>query len=87
VRVTSGCFHREHSPHAFALIDSQLVSVPPGAGFDFVEHESGPELLLYFALGTGALSLAKSVIDLVVAIIEARREGVQRATGVRNRSS
>jgi hypothetical protein len=39
VRVTSGCFHREHSPHAFALIDSQLVSVPPGAGFDFVEHE------------------------------------------------
>lgn len=78
VRVTSGCFHREHSPHAYALIDSQLASVPPGTPFDFVEHESGPEVLVYLAAGTAGLALAKSVIDLVVAIANARREGVKK---------
>jgi len=82
VRVTSGCFHREHSPLAYALIDKQLASVPrDGSRFDFVEHESGPELLLILALSTAGLGLAKSVIDLLVAIIEARREGVKQGDG------
>lgn len=79
VRVTSGCFHREHSPGAYALIDAQLSSTGSDrVPFEFVEHESGPELLVFLALGTAGLGLAKSVIDLVVAIIEARREGVRR---------
>lgn len=79
VRVTSGCFHREHSPGAYALIDERLSSTRgDGVLFEFVEHESGPELVILLALGTAGLGLAKSVIDLVVAIIEARREGVKQ---------
>lgn len=78
VRVTSGCFHREHSPHAYSLIDAHLASMPSEeARFDFLEHESGPEVLVYLAFGTAGMALAKSVIDLLVAIIAARREGVK----------
>jgi|SRR5581483_7635657 len=78
VRVTSGCFHREHSPQAYVLIDEQLYSTPPDAPFSFEEHESGPELLVLLALATSGLSLAKSVVDLIIAIIQARREGIAR---------
>ncbi len=80
VRVTSGCFHREHSPHAYALIDGHLSSIPAAqrSEFAFVEHESGPELLAYLALATAGVTLAKSVIDLVIAIIKARTEGVKK---------
>jgi hypothetical protein len=63
LRVVSGCFHREHSPHAYTLIDSHLGSLSPDV--EFVEHESGPELLVYLAVGTAGLTLAKSVIDLM----------------------
>lgn len=78
VRVTSGCFHREHSPGAYAIIDDHLSSMRSQVPFEFVEHESGPELLVLLALGTAGLGLAKSVIDLVITIIEARHEGVRR---------
>jgi hypothetical protein len=76
LRVVSGCFHREHSPGAYALIDSHLGSLSPDV--EFVEHESGPELLVYLAVATASLTLAKSVIDLITAIIKARSDGVKR---------
>jgi hypothetical protein len=76
VRVVSGCFHREHSPHAFALIDPRLGNLSPDV--EFVEHESGPEILAYLAAATAGLTLAKSVIDLITAIIKARSDGVKR---------
>jgi hypothetical protein len=79
VRVVSGCFHREHSPQAYRLIDKQLASpASRRSEFAFVEHESGPELLVYVALATAGVALAKSVIDLIVAIIKARSEGVKK---------
>ena len=79
VRVVSGCFHREHSPRGYALIDQLLSSLSPSEpGFVFEEHESGPELLVYLALATAGVTLAKSIIDLVTAIIKARSEGVEK---------
>lgn len=79
VRVTSGCFHREHSPSAYAIIDKQLASIPHDRQeqFDLVEHESGPELLVSLVLATAGLGLAKSVIDLIVTILQARRDGIR----------
>jgi hypothetical protein len=79
VRIISGCFHREHSPHAYTLIDQQLASIPSSQRpeFAFVEHESGPELLVYLALTTAGVTLAKSVIDLIISIIKARAEGIK----------
>ena len=79
VRVASGCFHREHSPRAYEFIDSHVASMPPSdlSELALIEHESGPELLVYLALGTAGATLARSVIDLVVAIIKARADGVK----------
>jgi hypothetical protein len=79
VRVASGCFHREHSPRAYELIDRSLTKVPGSDGsFAFEEHESGPEILLYLAVTTAGLSLAKSIVDLITAIIKARSEGIKK---------
>lgn len=78
VRVVSGCFHREHSPYAYVVIDSQLAKFPTDSELVFEEHESGPELLVYLAVVTAGISLAKSVIDLITAIIKARAEGVKK---------
>jgi len=79
VRVTSGCFHREHSPRAYELIDKRLGKSPASAtAFTLEEHESGPELLVYLAVATAGITLAKSVIDLITAIIRARSEGIKK---------
>jgi hypothetical protein len=79
VRVTSGCFHREHSPKAYCMIEHHLYSISPDqAVFEFQEHESGPEILVYLAVTTAGLTLAKSVIDLVTAIIKARCDGIRQ---------
>jgi hypothetical protein len=78
VRVCGGCFHREHSPAAYGIIDKYLDDNEQTlSGVRFEEHESGPELLVWLALGTSAITLAKSVIDLVVAIIKARSDGAR----------
>jgi hypothetical protein len=78
-RVTSGCFHREHSPRAYELIDRTLAKLHRSdASFAFEEHESGPEILVYLAITTAGLSLAKSIIDLITAVIKARSEGIRK---------
>jgi hypothetical protein len=76
VRVESGCFHREHSPEAYKIIDARLKRPPDHA--EVIEHESGPELLLYLAVTAGALSLAKSVIELITEIFKARAAGIKK---------
>lgn len=79
VRVTSGCFHREHSPDAYAAIDRHLAALPARERtFRFEEHESGPEVLLWLAVTTAGLTLAKSVVELLTAIVKARSEGAKR---------
>jgi len=76
LRVRSGCFHREHSPRAYKLFDSRLVSL--ARDVEFVEHESGPELLVFLAIATAGITLTKSVLDLITAIIKARSEGIKK---------
>lgn len=78
VRITSGCFHREHSPYAYRLIDdfvARTEATTPRCQIE--EHESGPEIPVYLAVTTAGLTFAKSVVDLVTAIIKARSEGVK----------
>ena len=75
VRVESGCFHREHSPEAYKIIDARLRRPPECA--EVIEHESGPELLLYLAVTASALSLAKSVVELITEIFKARAAGIK----------
>jgi hypothetical protein len=82
IRVASGCFHREHSPEAYRLIDDYVRRQRPGKErIKIEEHESGPEVLAYIAATTAGLAFTKSVIDLVVAIVKARSEGIRRGDG------
>ncbi len=78
LRVTGGCYHREHSPRAYEIIDLYLSKIEGSAEFAFEEHESGPELLVFVAAATAGISLAKSIIDLIIAIIKARSEGIKK---------
>lgn len=76
IRVESGCFHREHSPKAYEIIDKELKafdSVKEKAVL--IEHESGPEILVYLSLVGGFISLSASIINIITAIINARRKG------------
>ena len=76
VRIVDGCFHREHSSEAYRLIDKETSKLPNDV--ELVEHESGPELLVYLAAGTAVLTVAKSVIELITEIIKARSAGIQK---------
>ncbi|MCJ7533092.1 MAG: hypothetical protein MUO64_18985 [Anaerolineales bacterium] len=76
IRVSSGCFHREHSPHAYRIIDEYLHS-HPSKDLAFEEHESGPEILVWLSLVIAGVSLTANVINLVTAIIKARTEGIK----------
>lgn len=77
IRPTGGCFHRQCSPIAYQIIDEYLQSHPI-SDFEFEEHESGPELLVYLAFATAGMSLTANIINLITAIIKARTEGIQR---------
>jgi hypothetical protein len=79
VRVTGGCFHRAHSPEAFKLIDQAVQEIRvPETPTELVEHETGPEILVYLAVTTAGFGLAKSVVDLITAILKSRQAGIER---------
>jgi hypothetical protein len=79
MRTRSGCFHREHSREAFRLIDNYVRQAQkPDATYQIIEHESGPEILVYLAVTTAGLTLAKSIVDLVTAVIKARSDGIKK---------
>jgi hypothetical protein len=78
VRVDSGCFDRGCCPHAYKVIDAEAAKLRTREdGVIFEQHESGPEILVYLAVATAGLTVAKSVIDLVTTIIKARNDGVK----------
>ena len=78
IRVSLGCYHREHSPHAYEIIFDHLHKIEGHDEFGFEEHESGPELLVYVAVATAGISLATSVINFIVTIMKARSEGIKK---------
>lgn len=80
VRVVSGCFHREDSPHAYRLIDAALRESGLEDERDAVrwhEHESGPELLVWIPFVTAGIALSAAVINLIVSILKARSDGIK----------
>ena len=78
IRVVSGCFHPEHSAQAYRLIDRAIREGELDEhSLEWVEHESGPELLLWVPLVTAGAALSAAVINLVVTVLKARSEGVK----------
>jgi hypothetical protein len=74
--VYSGCFHREHSPRAYKLIDDFLDSSDRDE-FIFEEHESGPEILVWVAAISSIISISANIINLITAIIKSRNVGIK----------
>jgi hypothetical protein len=78
IRVDSGCFHRECSPHAYAIIDKELTILnPKKEKAVLIEHESGPEILVYLTIVSGSITLTTAIINIVTAIINARKKGIE----------
>lgn len=78
IRIKSGCFHRDCSPEAFKIIDNEIEQ------HDFkkerialIEHESGPEILVYVTLIAATFQLSSSIINLIKSIIDARKKGIE----------
>jgi hypothetical protein len=79
LRVNSGCFHREHSPRAYQIIDERLRALAKAdTELAFQEHETGPEVLTYVLLATAGLSLVREVVGLITEVIKARSEGIKK---------
>lgn len=74
IRAERGCFCRSHSKETNKLID-EIVRNNHTHEFDYHEHESGPEIIAWLALGTAGLTVTKSLIDLITSIINACKEG------------
>ena len=79
IRVEAGCFHREHSPEAYRLIDEyiQRQALAPER-LKIEEHESGPEILLFAGVAIGVINFSAAVINLIVAILRARADGIRK---------
>jgi len=59
------------------MIDDYLATCPLDK-MQFMEHESGPEILLWLAAISGGITLTANLINLVTAIIRARSEGIKK---------
>ena len=77
IRVEQGCFCPNHSPIANKLIDKIMYEYN-SFEFEYHHHESGPEIIAWLALGTAGLTVNKSLIDLITAIINACKKGKEK---------
>lgn len=80
IRAEHGCFCRSHSKETNRLID-EIVRNNYSHEFDYHGHESGPEIIAWLALCTAGLTVTKSLIDLITAIINACKEGRKKGDG------
>jgi hypothetical protein len=80
VRVTSGCYCRSCCRSAWQQIDAAFPprTLATHKDFVFIEHESGPEIIVYLAVTTAGLALAKSIVDLITTIVKARADGARK---------
>jgi len=70
-----GCFCRNCSPNTHRTIERiRETGDFRSREVEIEEHETGPEFLVYLALGTAAITLAKSVVELITAVVKARAE-------------
>lgn len=88
IRAEGGCFCRWHSPETNKMIDTIVQDCYTHNDehfFDYYEHESGPEIIAWLALGTATLTVTKTLIDLVSAIINACRKGQEKGDDHKNK--
>jgi hypothetical protein len=75
IKAETGCFHKSCCPYALHMITKKIYETERNEEYQYIEHESGPEIIAYISLTASGLLLAKSVIELITTIIKARFEG------------
>jgi hypothetical protein len=69
VRVRYGCFCYGHSPHLERMFHRHWDREKPNRA-EYVEHESGPEWLIYLTLAVGGLTIAEKSLGIIKSIID-----------------
>ena len=82
IRTEKGCFCPSHSPEAHSVIEEWQRSNMGVNDIIIHEHESGPEIIAWLALGTAGLTVTKSVIDLITSIINACKRGKEKGNNL-----
>lgn len=86
IRAEQGCFCGGHSPEAQRLISDYLRSHRDSREeIEYYEHETGPEIVAWLALGAAGLTLTKSLVDLVTSIINACQRGRKKGDNLRGK--
>src|SRR5689334_20409554 len=65
VRVDPGCYCRSCCPAAHRQLDAYLAKHLDRRWQEYVEHESGPEFLIYLGAVTVGLGFTKAIIELI----------------------
>lgn len=80
IRAEEGCFHKSCCPYALKMIYQKMNEMDQEE-FEYIEHESGPEIIAYISLTASGLLLVKSIIELITTIIKARFDGQKHGDG------
>src|SRR5437660_11955169 len=75
VRVDSGCYCRGCCPAAHRQLDDYLAKHLNPRSQEYIEHETGPEFLIYLGAATVGVGFATAIVNLITAVIKARYEG------------
>ena len=74
VRVKSNCFCYGHYGRFHHMMDRGRDWERGPSHWEYEEHESGPEWLIYLALTAAGLNIVKPVLELVVLAVKSHRE-------------
>ena len=69
-KVKNGCFHREHSPESYRIIDEYIKSLDNNE-FHIIEHESGLEIIAF-------INSVTAIINFISAVLKARADGIKK---------
>lgn len=74
LRPETGRFDREHSPHAYRLIES---TVRPALTSWLLDHSTGPEILTFAGRSLAELTLCETTVVTMARIVGARVQGAR----------
>jgi hypothetical protein len=72
---SNSCFCREHhAKEEYKIIDKEVNKFnSKKENAVLIEHESGPEILVYLQITAGTIMLSAAIINLITAIINSRK--------------
>lgn len=76
LRPESGRFDREHSPHAYQIIESTVRPILTSRHW-LLDHSTGPEILTFAGRALAELTLCETTVTTMARIVGARVQGAR----------